>query len=186
LQKLNENAAVAQISELFALTQGFSPESARQIKVAALLHDIGKESVPISIVNKPDKLTPAEYAMMKFHTKLGAQMLSGIPGELGVIVKTTCEFHHEWHNGGGYWGVPTSELPAYVPIIAIADVFVACCSRRPYKEPWPPDQVLRHIKSLEGTQFAPDVVDAFIHFINHGENMKGMFADENGGVSMWP
>jgi len=173
---IDENAAVAQLSELFALSLGISPERARLINLAAALHDVGKESIPGHILNKPGKLTPTEYMLMKSHTKLGAQKLIGMPGELGEMARTACEFHHEWHNGEGYWQIPTSELPDFIPIIAIADVFVACCAKRSYKDPWPPEQVLDYLKSRAGTQFSSDIVDAFIHLIRNNEDAPAIFA----------
>jgi len=172
----NEDVAVSKLSELFALSLGHPPEYARQIKAAAALHDIGKMRIPDSILNKPSKLTPMEYTIMKSHTKIGAEMLSSIQGDLGVMVRTVCEFHHEHHSGDGYWGIPTSQLPDYIPIISIADVFVACYSKRPYKDSWPCEQVLEYLQSLSGTQFSVDTVDAFVHLIRNDPGVASIIA----------
>jgi len=171
MQKLNESIIVSQLSEMFALSLGFSYTYAQQIKTAALLHDIGKIGIPSAILNKPDRLTQTEYRIVKFHTKIGAHILADIPGELGIVLRTTCEFHHEWFDGGGYWGIPTDKLPSYIPIISIADVFVACCSKRPYKNPWSFEQTLRHLNSLKGTQFSSEIVDAFVCLIDKVVNL---------------
>jgi len=184
MQVLNENAAVAHLSELFALSLGISPERAMLIKIAATLHDIGKWGIPSSILSKPGKLTPSEFAVVKAHTKIGAQMLSDMPGELGVPARTVCEFHHEHHDGGGYWGIPTTELPDYIPIVSIADVFVACCVKRPYKDSWPPEQVLEYLRSLAGTQFSGDIVDTFENLIRHNQSVLDIFTLPKGDVSM--
>ena len=172
----NENAAVARLSELFALELGYPPDYARQISIAAALHDVGKKLLDPAIVNKPGKLTPEEFDVMKTHTKLGAQLLSDIPGELGTLIVNVCAFHHEWHNGEGYWGIPTSRLPRYITVVSIADVFCACCAKRSYKDSWPPEQVLEYLKSRVGTQFPSDMVDAFIHLIRNNNDVPAIFA----------
>jgi len=174
MQKLNESIVVSQLSELFALSLGFSYAYAQQIKTAALFHDVGKIGIPSAILNKPDRLTQTEYGIVKFHTKIGAHILADIPGELGIVLRTTCEFHHEWFDGGGYWGIPTNKLPLYIPIISMADVFVACCSKRPYKNPWSFEQTLRHLNNLKGTQFSSEIVDAFIYLINQSPSILPM------------
>ena len=178
MQNHIENIIVAQLSELLALPLGY----AKLIKSAALLHDVGKQGISSEILNKPDKLTVTEYTIVKFHTKIGAQMLLNIPGELGVVTRMVCEFHHEWHNVGGYWGIPTSELPDYIPIVAITDVFVACCSKRPYKVPWSPKRVLEYLVSLKGTQFSSELVDAFVYLIKYNPSVSVMFKSAEGGA----
>ena len=183
-QMIDENAAVAHLAELFALSLGISPERARLIKIAAALHDVGKWGIPEGILSKPGKLTPTEFLVVKSHTKIGAQMLSEMAGELGIIARIVCEFHHEWHNGDGYWGIPTTELPDYIPIISIADVFVACCVKRPYKDSWPPEQVLEHLRSLAGIQFSADIVDAFENLIRHNQSVLDIFTLSKGDVPM--
>jgi putative two-component system response regulator len=102
-------------------------------------------------------------------------MLSNMPGELGCLARAACEFHHEWHNGGGYWGIPTGKLPDHIPIIAICDVFVACCAKRPYKDPWPPEQVLEHLQTLNGTQFSANIVSNFTRLIKHSQSVPAIF-----------
>jgi len=184
MQVLNESAAVAHIAELFALSLDIPPERADKIKIAASLHDIGKCGIPSGILSKPGKLTPSEFSIVKAHTKIGAQMLSDMSGELGVISRTVCEFHHEHHNGGGYWGIPTTELPDYIPIVSIADVFVACCAKRPYKDSWPPEQVLEYLRSLAGTQFSADIVASFENLIRHNQSVLDIFTLSKGDVSM--
>jgi putative two-component system response regulator len=175
LNNINENAAVAQLSEMFALSMGFSLKSAQQIKAAALLHDVGKQAVPSAILNKAGKLTPMEQTIMKSHTKMGAQMLSGMPGQFGKIARTVAEFHHERADGSGYWGIPISELPGYIPIIAVVDVFVAYRSARPYKKPWSLERSLWHLSTLEGTQFSPGTIRSFMRLIDSTRNNPGVF-----------
>ena len=160
----NENQAVARLSESFALSLGYPPYQARQIHNAAALHDIGKVLIPSSILNKSGKLTPDEFEIVKLHTKLGAQLLSGVPGTFGKLARQVCALHHEWENGKGYWGIPLGRLPRYISIIAIVDVWVALLSTRPYKAPWPPEEAIEYLRGQVGTQFCPKLVDEFIRF----------------------
>jgi len=159
---INENLAVARLSELFALSLGVSSHKARQISIVASLHDIGKQRIDKAILNKKGRLAPEEFEIIKTHTKLGAQMLSSVGGELGVMARSVCLWHHEWFNGEGYMGIPTNQLPFYIPIISISDVYVACCSSRCYKDAWPPKQVLEYLQNQAGTQFSHELVKKFI------------------------
>jgi putative nucleotidyltransferase with HDIG domain len=174
---LNENKAVARLSELLALEMGVSPAKARQIKSAAALHDIGKQRIPPYVLNKPGKLDAHEFEIIKNHTKLGVEMLSSIQGALGEMATMTALYHHEWHNPsfGGYWGVPTGYLPDYVSIVSICDVAVALVSKRSYKEPWPPVEVLAYIQNQAGTQFSEELVGVFIPLILNDSRVPAIF-----------
>ncbi len=132
------------------------------------MHDIGKQKIPEVLLNKPGPLTAAQFEVVKTHTKLGAEMLANIPGELGEAVRAVCLYHHEWHNGAGYWGKAAGEVPAYVPIVAIADVFTALISARPYKKPWTRLAALRFIHQQAGTQFSRELAQDFVALINSG------------------
>jgi len=170
----NENLAVARLSELFALSLGYSSSKARLLRNAAALHDIGKMKIKPDILNKPGKLTLAEFDEMKLHTKYGAEMLQSIQGELGNLAATIAQYHHEWHNGRGYWGIPTSQLPYCVSIVSIVDVFVACCASRPYKNPWPPERTLEYLQNQAGTQFSPRLVTAFVYLIRESKSVPAI------------
>jgi len=128
-----ENLIVAHISEMFALELGFSTREARLIGKAAEYHDVGKACICPSIIMKPSALTPDEFEVMKMHTKFGAQMLANMRGELGVVARTVAEFHHEDCQATGYWKVPTSQLPSFLPLVSIVDTYIALRNRRPYK-----------------------------------------------------
>ena len=166
LQTLNESKVVAQISEVFALELGFSSHKSRLIGKAAELHDVGKIRICNSILTKPNALTPAEYEIMKMHTKLGAQMLTGLFGEFGVMARIVAEFHHEDIQGTGYWKISTSELPAYIPIISLSDIYVALRSKRPYKPAWTQEQTLEYLHSQATVRFCPKLTSRFIRMIS--------------------
>ncbi len=155
----------AQLAEMLAARLGFSPKEARQVKIAALLHDIGKQKIPAYILDKPGKLSRCEFEVMKTHTNLGAGMLAGVQGEIGVVIRDVCLLHHEWHNGAGYWGKVSAELPAYVPVVSVCDVFIALLSKRTYKQAWPVGTALDYIQNRAGTQFSREVADAFLALI---------------------
>jgi putative two-component system response regulator len=171
----NENKTVARLSELLALRMGAPPEKARQIRAAAALHDIGKQKIPESILNKPGKLTAREFGIIKNHTLLGAETLTAMQGELGAMAVKIALFHHEHWDGNGYWGVPCCCLPDYVGITAICDVFTALMAARCYKDAWPPEEALAYIQKQSGTQFSGELTGAFITLIRNDERVSDIF-----------
>jgi len=162
MKKCNEDKAVARLAELLALECGIHPVTARRIFISAELHDIGKMKIPEYILNKPGKLTENEIEIMKTHTVLGAEILSGLKGELGYMAKTICLFHHEHQNGGGYFKKLADELPVYVAVVAISDVYIALTSERAYKRAWTHGEAIDYIKKQAGTQFNPVLVESFL------------------------
>ena len=172
---LKEEQAVARLSEIVALECGISPAKARQIRVAAALHDIGKQKIPADILSKPGELTAEEFEVMKTHTTLGAAMLESVQGELGIATRTIARYHHEHWDGTGYWGKHLCELPHYVGIVAIADVFTALLYGRPYKQPWHLDDALAYINSMSGTQFSPALIDVFLPLAQNDSRVRKVF-----------
>jgi putative two-component system response regulator len=173
----NENRAVGQLSELMALEHGYSPIEAKQIKAAAILHDIGKQKISKQILDKPGKLTAREFAVIKQHTKIGAEMLTCIKGDIGYMARLVCEYHHEFENSKGYWGVPASYLPDYVKFVSLADVYTALISsERPYKEAWTQDNALSYIQEQAGTRYKAVLVDVFVNLIRHDSRVPAIFS----------
>lgn len=172
--QMNEDKAVARLAELVALECGVHPVVAKQIRTATALHDVGKVKISTSILNKPGKLNEQEFEIIKTHTRLGAKILSGIEGGLGAMARLIALYHHEWYDGGGYWGWHTCELPGYVSIAAISDVFTALIRERPYKAAWPPDEALAYIENQAGRQFSPALVKAFLPLARGGHVLKIM------------
>jgi putative two-component system response regulator len=154
-----------------------TPAEARQIRIAAALHDIGKQKIPDSILNKPGKLTEREFQIVKTHTTLGAEMLRCFKGELGKKARLISQYHHEKFNGGGYWGKRMDELPFYVSVTAIADVFCALICSRPYKNPWPPSDALDYIQDQVGRQFNPELVAVFIPLARNDGRVRAIFEE---------
>jgi len=125
-----------------------------------LLHDIGKLAVPLGILNKPDKLSPEEWTIMKMHPRAGVDMLDG--SEWSPLVKAIILRHHERWNGSGYPDGKTGpEIHQMARIAAVADVYDAITSERSYTPARPAYEGVRAILEGSGTQFDPEVVDMF-------------------------
>ena len=134
---------------------------------AALLHDVGKISIPDAVLNKPSRLTDDEYELMKSHAQRGAEVLGNIEIEKGLAEGAGA--HHERYDGKGYpKGLKGEEIPEVARIIAVADTFDAMYSTRPYRKKMELSTVVEEIKKGSGTQFSPDGVDAFIKLYQKG------------------
>ena len=180
MKAFHEDKLVAKLAEIIALECGIIPAKAKQIGIAAMLHDIGKQKISPKLLNKPGKLTAEEFEQMKSHTTIGAEMLNSIQGELGVMVRTIAEFHHEKRDGSGYWGKRLCELPPYVEIVALADIFTALACVRPYKKSWPPEEVLAYIENLSDTHFSPALVEMFISLVLNDSRVAAVFKEGGG------
>lgn len=142
----------------------------KDINLYAPLHDIGKVGIPDSILNKPSKLTADEWLIMKEHPNIGADILVKFEDSLKIFGKQFYQIaiditrhHHEKWDGSGYpYGLKLEEIPLAARIVAIADVFDALASRRPYKEPKSFDECVEIIKSGKGSHFDPELVDVFL------------------------
>jgi hemerythrin-like metal-binding protein len=142
-----------------------------QVRIASILHDVGKISTPDRILLKAGPLSDDERKTMMQHSTMGAQFLHQahlMMGDssylrIGADIALT---HHEWYDGSGYPGGLAGEaIPLAGRICAIADVFDALTSRRPYKGPWTSEQAVAHITQQRGIQFDPAVTDAFLEVI---------------------
>ncbi|HEY3043219.1 MAG TPA: HD domain-containing phosphohydrolase [Vicinamibacterales bacterium] len=135
------------------------------IKAASLLHDVGKLAIPEHILNKPGRLTPAEYDIMKRHAPIGADILSviGFPFAVAPIVR----YHHENWDGTGYPdGIAGEDIPVGSRILAVVDCFDALTSDRPYRRKMEDREALQILSDRRGTMYDPRVVDTF--FALHG------------------
>lgn len=148
-------------SALVARELGLPDAEVELIERAAGLHDVGKIGVPDAILLKPGKLTPEEFEVVKTHTSIGAQLLSGSRSPLLQLAEKIAWAHHERWDGSGYAGIAGEDIPLSGRITAIADVFDALTHDRPYKRAWPIEEALSEIESQRGRHFDPQVVDAF-------------------------
>jgi putative two-component system response regulator len=153
---------VAQISQLIAEGIGLGPERCRMIYLAAPLHDIGKIGIADAILSKPGKLTDAEMAIMREHVTIGARILERGGSELIRTAELIAQSHHEKWDGKGYPDqLSGTDIPIEARIVAIADVFDALCSERPYKAAWPIEKAYAEIIRSSGSHFDPSCVAAF-------------------------
>jgi diguanylate cyclase (GGDEF)-like protein/putative nucleotidyltransferase with HDIG domain len=131
------------------------------IEAAALLHDMGKLAVPEYILNKPGKLTPAEFEKMKLHASVGADILSEI--EFPYPVVPIVRYHHESWDGSGYpEGLRGTDIPIGARILAVVDCFDALTSDRPYRPRLSDDEALRILQQRRGSMYDPLIVDTFV------------------------
>ena len=157
---------VGQVCGRIAEALGWSPADVELIRRAAPLHDVGKIAISDLILLKPAKLTPEEFTCMKTHTTLGAKMLSGGTFPLLKLAEQIALTHHERWDGSGYIGLREEEIPMVGRIVAVADVFDALISERPYKRPWSVQEAIAEIRRQSGAQFDPRVVEAFLKVVD--------------------
>jgi len=154
---------VSEISCLIAREAGLDDEQCRLIREASPMHDLGKIGVPDEVLRKPGKLTPQEFELVKQHSNIGADILRGGTTPIVRMAEDIARWHHERWDGTGYPdGLKGEEIPLPARIVAIADVFDALTSLRPYKEAWPMIKAVEAIRSLAGTHFDPRLVECFL------------------------
>lgn len=153
---------VAMISQLIGEGIGLPPERCRMIYLTAPLHDVGKIGIADAILSKPGKLTDEEMAIMREHVTIGARILERGDSDLIRTAELIAQSHHEKWDGTGYPDrLAGADIPVEARIVAIADVFDALCSERPYKPAWPIDKAYAEIVRCSGTHFDPTCVAAF-------------------------
>ena len=144
---------------------GLSPERQRNLEFAALLHDVGKIAIPKEIINKPGKLDPHEWTIIKTHTVEGQKMLERVGGfmrQVGLIVRS----HHERWDGGGYPdGLAGEDIPLEARIITCCDTWNAMRTDRPYRKALSHDVAVAELVSNAGGQFDPHVVETFVRLV---------------------
>ncbi|MBT9491694.1 MAG: HD domain-containing protein [Paucibacter sp.] len=170
---------MAHYSELIARGLGL-PEAERQLLLeAAPMHDIGKVGITDSILLKPGRLTADEFEVMKQHAQIGHEILkdsSSLVLQTGAAIALG---HHEKFDGSGYpQGLAGAEIPIFSRIVAVADVFDALTSERPYKKAWSLEQAREHLLAHSGTHFDPLCVDSFFAQWTQVLEIRQRFQDE--------
>ncbi len=165
-------------SRMIALRMGLSEAEAELLLLAAPLHDIGKLGTPDSILLKRGKLTPEEFTIMKQHTVIGARILSHSESPILQAGAEIAISHHEKFDGSGYpYGLSGKAIPLFGRIVAVADVFDALTSERPYKHAWPLDRALALMHDSKGSHFDPECVCAFMDVLDEVLALKARFRD---------
>ena len=167
------------------------------LKIASMLHDVGKVAISDIILKKPAKFTPEEFLIMQHHTLYGAQLFDDPQSPVDIIARDVVLNHHENWDGSGYpgWVDPMTEkvvksgsegkalgkkgeeIPLTGRIVALADVYDALCSRRVYKDPWSEDDVLAEIKKLSGTKFDPEIIDIFFEILPSIKQIRSLYPE---------
>ena len=150
-------------ARILGLAIGMSESEADILMNAAPMHDIGKIGIPDSILKKTGKLSPDEFKIMETHCEIGAEIIGDDDSELLQMAKVIALTHHEKWNGQGYPNkLQGEEIPRIGRIVAIADVFDALTSKRPYKEAWPIKDAIDWLQQSAGEHFDPLLVSLFV------------------------
>ena len=153
---------MSHFSQLLALAAGCSPAWAEDLLNAAPMHDVGKIGIPDAVLRKPGPLAADEWATMRRHPEIGAEIIGEHPSGVLQLAREIALAHHEKWDGSGYpRGLAGEAIPLSARIVAIADVFDALTTRRPYKEPWPVQEAMNHIAAQAGKHFDPALVALF-------------------------
>ena len=153
------------------------------------LHDIGKIGIPDDILLKPDSLNQDERSIMNSHAHLGRKMIDELLENFGLgnigqinMLRNIAEFHHESVNGRGYpLGMQGDEIPLEARIVAVADVFDALTSKRPYKDAWSNEKAIRELKKLAGEKLDRECVEALIRNLEEIEKIQQIFNENQYG-----
>ncbi len=171
-------------SAVIARQMGMDEKTVEMILYATPMHDIGKIGIPDRILLKPAKLDPDEWQVMKQHTTMGAKILEGSDIDVIKLGERVALSHHEKWDGSGYPnGLSGTDIPLEGRIVAIADVFDALSSKRPYKKAFPLEKSCAIIKEGRKTHFDPEVVDAFFASLDLILEVKNKFKDDETLVS---
>jgi putative two-component system response regulator len=154
---------MSRYSQLLALAAGMQEEDAELLLNASPMHDIGKIGIPDSVLMKPGKFEPEEWKIMQSHVDIGVEILSGSDSVLMNMAAEVAQNHHEKWDGSGYPRALAGEnIPLTGRIVAVADVFDALTSERPYKKAWSIEDAIEYLKEQSGKHFQPRLVELFI------------------------
>ncbi len=148
------------------------------LRMAAMLHDVGKVAISDMILKKPGRFTDDEYKLMKSHTWLGADLFGNQQSDFDQVAAEVARSHHERWDGTGYpKGLKGGEIPLFGRIVSLADVYDALCSRRVYKEAWDEEAVLQEIREERGRKFDPQVTDIFLAVYNNIKQVASLYPE---------
>ena len=169
---------MSHFSKLLALAAGHSPAWAEDLLNAAPMHDVGKIGIPDAVLRKPGPLDAAEWDTMRRHPEIGAEIIGDHPSGLLQLAREIALAHHEKWDGSGYpRGLAGEAIPVSARIVAVADVFDALTTRRPYKEPWPVQDALDHITAQAGKHFDPALVALFVPLVPQLLEIRARWSD---------
>ena len=164
--------------QLIARRIGLDEGTCELLRIASPMHDVGKLGIPDRILLKPGRLTPDEFTIMKGHAEIGYRILVGSDATPLKMAATIAHTHHEKWDGNGYpRGLKGEDIPLHGRIAAIADVFDALTSARPYKPAWALEDALQLMRTNRGTHFDPTLVDVFFDALPEVLEIRERFVD---------
>ncbi len=170
---------MSKYSHILALAAGLSESDAELLMNAAPMHDVGKIGIPDDILKKPGKLTDEEFEIMKEHSRIGAEVIGEDDSELLQLARQIALTHHEKWNGFGYPNKLSGEdIPLPARIVAIADVFDALTSTRPYKKAWSVEDAAVLLEKEAGNHFDPELVPLFLQKLPEIVEIKQQYEEE--------
>jgi putative two-component system response regulator len=169
---------MSHFAHLLAKAHGQSSQWCEDLLNAAPMHDVGKIGIPDAVLLKPGKLDEAEWAIMRRHAEIGADILGEHPGGVLRMASTVALAHHEKFDGSGYpKGLVGTEIPLEARICAIADVFDALTSVRPYKKAWSEEEAVEHLRAQAGKHFDPELVALFVELVPQTREIRQRWSD---------
>jgi putative two-component system response regulator len=180
--KDNETGAhvrrMGRYAEILARRIGWSELACQAMRNTAPMHDIGKIAIPDAILLKPGKLDPAEWEVMKTHPQRGVEIIgAGRSGLMQMAARIALHHHEKWDGGGYPAGLAGQAIPIEGRIVAIADVYDALMSHRPYKQPWPLAEVIDYIREQSGRHFDPELVTLFLQSVDDFTTVRTLLPD---------
>ncbi|BDA77193.1 two-component system response regulator [Leptospira kobayashii] len=171
-------------SQVLALAFGYTTEAAEDILNAAPMHDVGKIGIPDNIIQKPGKLSPEEWEVMKKHPEIGAEIIGDHKSSILKLARTIALTHHEKFDGTGYpYGLKGEKIPIEGRIIAVADVFDALTTVRPYKKAWDIPDAIDFLRKESGTHFDPQLTELFIKAMPEILEIRNKWPEEMASLS---
>ncbi|MFD1382073.1 HD domain-containing phosphohydrolase [Rhodanobacter aciditrophus] len=172
---------MSRYSYVLAKAAGIDEELAMELQLAAQMHDLGKIAIPDNILLKPGRLDNDEFRQMKAHAQIGADILSNPKSQLVALARSIAISHHEKWDGSGYpHGLSGKDIPIEGRIAAIADVFDALTSERPYKPAWKVEDAVALLEEQAGKHFDPELIPLFIKELPQILQIKTEFSERQG------
>lgn len=169
-------------AQAMALAAGYGEIAAEEIFNAAPLHDVGKIGVPDDILKKPSGLTEDEWVIMRQHPAIGAQIIGEHDeGVLKMAYHIALSHHEKWDGSGYPQGLKGDEIPHAAHVVALADVFDALTSDRPYKKAWPLEETFDYISGQSGKHFSPELIEIFMQARPEIERIYARWTDNPSG-----
>lgn len=169
---------MSRYSQLLALAAGMDEKKSEILLNASPMHDIGKIGIPDSVLLKPGKLDAEEWTTMKTHVDIGVEILSGSDSALMNMAAEVAQNHHEKWDGTGYpCGLAGEDIPFTGRVVAVADVFDALTTERPYKNAWSVEKSIEFLKEQSGNHFEPKLVELFLEILPDILQIRDQYSD---------